>query len=129
MVNPVAARPYIYVTYNDLDITTPANKAEAYYVVSTDGGITWTAPAKVNDDAAGDQFMPTAAIITTGDRNLFGYYSRSHDPANLVFHRRARFGALNAVSGVVTPFRASFQLGADTPIVIGQDPEIGRAHV
>ena len=117
---------YQYVVYNDLNAATPANKADIYVVRSTDGGATWSAAQHVNDDTAGDQYMPTVAI-TPGGQLMFGYYSRSHDPDNLLFHRRGRLGSAN-VSGSVA-FHKSFQLSPDTPIAIGQDAVVNSVYM
>ena len=58
-VYPVASRPYLYVAYND--DPTPANpndeNGNIYLVRSTDNGVTWSAPTRINDDASGDQFF------------------------------------------------------------------------
>ena len=59
---------------------------------------------------------------------MFGYYSRSHDSDNLYFHRRGRTATMNNTTGAIA-LRRSFQLGPDTPVVIGQDPVIGPAYM
>ncbi|MDQ6703970.1 MAG: glycoside hydrolase [Pseudomonadota bacterium] len=115
-VNPIVARPFIYVAYNDIDPTNPSNKADTFFVKSTDGGTTWSAPARINDDEPGDQFFPTLAITGSGNRIMFGYYSRSQDSSNFFYHRRARVGRLGAAGNIT--FSPSFQLSPNTPIVI-----------
>ncbi|MCI0598327.1 MAG: proprotein convertase P-domain-containing protein [Beijerinckiaceae bacterium] len=126
-VNPVAARPYIYVVYNDIDPALPAVKTEIFYTRSLDGGLTWSAPAKAAG-GSGDQFFPTVAFISAGERLMFGYYSRSHDPLNLAFHRRGRQGVLAAPGGIGS-LPPSFQLSPNTPVVIGQDPVINPTYM
>lgn len=125
-VNPVAARPTQIVIYNDKDPANPAQLSEIYYVRSLDNGATWSAPVKVNDDLSGDQFFPTIGV--TPDRFMLGYYSRSQDANNLLFHRRSRIGTI-AATGDVGVIRQSFQLGPNTPIVIGQDPVINTVYM
>lgn len=124
---PAAAKPFQYVIYNDLDPSAPGSKSDIYLVRSIDGGTTWSAPQRVNDDASGDQFMPTLAATPTS-KLMIGYYSRSHDSFNLQFHRRGRLGSINA-DGTVTFNPHSFQLGPDNPIVIGQDPVINSVYM
>ena len=76
---------------------------------------------QVNDDGPGDQFSPTVAIAPQGNRAMFGYYSRSHDPANQLFHRRGRMAVISLTSGNVG-MRRSFQLGPDTPVAAAEPP-------
>jgi hypothetical protein len=113
-VNPVAARPYIYVVYND--DATPTNQSDdngnLYLVRSTDAGVTWSVPTRINDDVAGDQFFPNIAFVNAGERLMVSYYSRSHDPRNFMFHRRARLATLGGTGAPV--FKPSFQIGPDT---------------
>ena len=113
-VNPVAARPYIYVVYND--DATPANQSDdngnLYLVRSTDAGVTWSTPARINDDLAGDQFFPNIAFVNAGERLMVSYYSRNHDPRNFMLHRRARLATLGSSGAPV--FKPSFQIGPDT---------------
>ena len=62
-VNPVNGN--IYVTFNN----NPAgvDKTDIFVVQSTDGGATWGAPVRVNDDATTtDQWQPTLAVTPDG---------------------------------------------------------------
>jgi hypothetical protein len=58
---------------------------------STDGGLTWTAPIRVNDDPVGngvDQFVPTLAVADDGTLGVTWYdqrYSAAHNRYNLVY--------------------------------------------
>jgi len=50
-------------------------------VTSTDGGFTWSAPLRVNDDATTtDQWQPTLAVTPDGTNLGIFYYSREEDP-------------------------------------------------
>jgi len=122
--NPVRGSQYLYAVYNDL--TAPGD-ADIFLTYSTNGGSTWSAPIRVNDDTEGDQFFPTIAFTQSGGRLMISYYSRSLDPDNLAFHRRARIGRLQADGSV--KFYPSFQIGPNTPIVIGQDPVINPTYM
>lgn len=124
-VNPVTGA--IYATYND----DPAgvDNSDAFFVQSTNGGATWSAPVQVNnDDGDRDQFFPTLSVSQAGTRIMFGYYSRSFDPANSAIHRRGRLAVVNTSTNAVT-FRPSFQMGPNFPAVIGQDPVINPTYM
>jgi hypothetical protein len=56
--------------------------ADVFLTGSTDGGKTWTAPVRVNDDATTtDQWMPSVAVSDETVGVMF--YDRRNDPANL----------------------------------------------
>jgi subtilisin-like proprotein convertase family protein len=123
-VDPTTGR--LYVVYNDdPDLADPSDNGDIFLVRSSNGGTTWTAPIRVNDNAdlAGDQFSPTIAFSPTGGRTMISWYSRSHDTDNHMFHRRGRLGQANANGAI--QFKPSFQMGPDTPVIVGQDPAVG----
>jgi hypothetical protein len=125
-VNPVNGR--LYVVYND----NPADSddGDIYLVMSTDQGATWSAPLQVNNDDAGrDQFFPTVAVAPNGTALMIGHYSRVNDPADLMFARRSRLASLNTTTGAISWSGPSFQLGPDTPVVVGQDPVINSTYM
>ena len=121
---PLVGSSDLYVVYNDKPIA--GGTSEIFMVHSANGGLTWSAPLRANDDTIGDQFFPTIAVSSSG-RLMVSYYSRRQDPANLMFHRQARFGIIGG-GGAVT-FNPSFQLSPNTPIVIGQDPVINTTYM
>ena len=126
-VNPVSG--HIIAVWND--DPAPAggvDRGDIYYSRSTNNGTTWSAPVKVNDDDARDQFFPTVGISEGGHEIMFGYYSRSHDADNLLFHRRIRPALMNTTTGALN-MRRSAQLSPDTPIAIGQDPAINPVYM
>jgi subtilisin-like proprotein convertase family protein len=114
-VNPIAARPYLYVVYND--DASPANTANdngnVYYVYSKNNGATWSAPQAVSA-LVGDQFFPSIAFDQS-ERLLISFHSRNHDPSNLAFHRRGRPGKLSA-AGAIAFNGAGFQLSPNSPV-------------
>jgi subtilisin-like proprotein convertase family protein len=126
-VNPVSG-DLIVVWNDDPAPAGGADRGDVFYSRSLNNGTTWSAPVKINDDGARDQFTPTVAISPSGGEVMFGYYSRSHDPANLMFHRRIRPALMNVATGAITK-RHSAQLSPDTPIVIGQDPVINATYM
>ncbi len=59
------------------------------YVQSANGGLTWTAPRRLNDDAgAAHQYHPTLAVSAgaAGDKVAVTFYDRRDDPANCLTH-------------------------------------------
>jgi hypothetical protein len=117
-VNPVNGN--IYVTYNSKGA--PPDKADIFLVQSTDGGATWSAPVKVNDDSTStDQWQPTIAVTPDGTRLGIFYYSRQDDPNDNLFRY---YGRLATISGSTVAFGPSFAV-SDTPSL----PEFGRDSV
>jgi len=115
-VNPVNGN--IYVTYNSDGAG--ADRADVFLVQSTDGGATWSAPFKVNDDAtATDQWQPTLAVTPEGDKLGIFYSSRQEDPTgNNLFKY---YGRIADISGFALTFTPSFAI-SDTASL----PEFGR---
>jgi hypothetical protein len=60
------------------------------YTRSTNGGQTWSAPVRVNNDAgSADQFHPTLAVSSNGaggDRVAVSFYDRRDDASNCLAH-------------------------------------------
>jgi len=121
-VNPING--HLYVTYaND---GAGADKADIFIVSSTDGGATWGAPFKVNDDATTtDQWNPAVAVTADGARLGIFYYSRQvdtvttdGDPVNNQFRYYGRIGAIN---GSAITFAPSFAVSD-----VNSKPEVGR---
>jgi hypothetical protein len=108
----------LYVTFANRG--TSPDKADVFYVVSSDGGATWSAATKVNDDATTtDQWQPTIAITPNGTQIGIFYYSRQEDsPANNLFKY---YGRLGRISGGVVTWDSSFAV-SDVPSL----PEFGR---
>jgi len=123
-VNPVSGQ--LYVVFNDNP--TDGDAADTYLVTSEDEGATWSQRQQINDDDKGnDQFFPTVGASEDGTQVMFGYYSRLHDTSNFAFHRRGRQAEVDGAGDL--QWRDSFQLGPDTPIVIGQDPVINPTYM
>jgi subtilisin-like proprotein convertase family protein len=126
-VNPVNGD--IVVVYNDdPNLASTADNGDVFYTKSTDDGVTWSPRVRVNEVATRDQFFPTVAITPNGTSIMFGYYDRSQDAANSRFHRQGRAGTVNTTTGAIA-LRRSFQLGPNTPVVIGQDPVINSTYM
>ena len=54
---------------------------DIYLSRSTDRGQTWSEPLRVNDDPAGDQYLPRVAVAPGGRVDVL-YLDRRNDPAN-----------------------------------------------
>src|SRR5262249_47951772 len=99
------------------------DKADIYVVQSTDGGATWSAPLRVNDDATTtDQWQPTLAVSTDGSRLGVFYYSRQEDPVNNNLFKY--YGRIASISGSTLTFAPSFAISD-----VASLPEFGRDSV
>ncbi len=122
-INPGKNGGQLYVVYND--DPTPGNplddNGDILMVKSTNGGKSWSAPKRVNDDKDGTQFTPSIAFDENG-KLMIGYYSESHDPAdNQVFHRRGRLGELTGKKGKKYKLNKSFQMSHNSPVISPYD--------
>lgn len=115
-VNP--ANGNVYAVFND----NPAgvDKGDIFVVQSTDGGLTWGARVRVNDDATTtDQWQPTLAVTPDGSRLGIFYYSRQEDPVgNNLFKF---YGRVADSSGPTLTFKPSFAISE-----VASLPEFGR---
>ncbi|HEU4386406.1 MAG TPA: DUF4214 domain-containing protein [Blastocatellia bacterium] len=117
-VNPVNG--HVYVVYNDR--TPGTDSADVYLRRSANGGATWSAPIRVNDDATvNDQWQPTLAVTPDGTRVFIGFYDRRRDDANDLIDT---FGAVATIAGSRISFQPNFRISTRFPVVIGQDPII-----
>jgi hypothetical protein len=73
----------IYLTYADRAGTGPGGTGmDVYLVKSTNGGVSWSAPVKLNDDTEGaHQYNPALAVTSTGTVYV-SWYDRRNDPGN-----------------------------------------------
>jgi len=77
---------HLYAAYEDWDFAN--GQFDVKFVQSTDGGATWTAPAKVNDNAESaalgytDQFQPTIAAGPNGAVAIAFYDRRATCPSD-----------------------------------------------
>ena len=131
VVNPTNASQ-LYLVYNDCSSTPCASAADhgdIFLTQSTDGGSTWGASVKVNDDSTtNDQYMPTVAITANGQNLYVTWYDRRNDPNNLLIER---FGALGTIgAGGAVTFQPNQLLSSSSfPVVIGQDPVINPVYM
>jgi hypothetical protein len=85
----------LYATWNDY----AGGDSDVKLVASTDGGLTWSDPRRVNDDPASphhDQFFPAAQVGSDGALNLL-WLDRRDDPNNkkyVPYYARSTDGGL-----------------------------------
>ncbi len=74
----------IYVVYPDFPSgVSSGTDVNIYEIHSSDGGSTWTAPVKVNDDTGtATQFFPWVAVDPTSGDVVVSWYDTRNDPNN-----------------------------------------------
>jgi hypothetical protein len=91
---------HVYLTYENYD--TVGGHMDVYFTQSTDGGLTWSNPALVNDDAntaSTDQFQPSVAAGPTGAVAVAFYDRRATCPTDASILPKDR-GAANTCINV-----------------------------
>ena len=113
---------HAYLTYENWDPA--AGTSDVYFTQTTDGGFTWSAPQRVNDDAdtaSSDQFQPSVAA--NGDAVAIAFYDRRAacptDASILPAHQ----GASNTCIAV------SLQAYKDTGSSAGAEPVGGNVNI
>jgi hypothetical protein len=118
-VNP--SNGNIYVTFDNKGAG--SDKADVFLVQSTNGGATWSAATKVNDDTTTtDQWGPTLAVAPDGSSLGVFYYSRQEDPANDNLFKF--YGRIATISGSAVTFGSGFAVSD-----VASLPEFGRDNV
>jgi len=108
---------HVYLTYENWDPV--ANHSDVYFTQSTDGGLTWSNPALVNDDgdSTTDQFQPSVAA-GPGGAVAVAFYDRrapcpSGDPSIIASH----WGATNTCIDVsLQPYKDSGTAAGAVPV-------------
>jgi hypothetical protein len=105
--NPVKTN-HLYVAYADKG-TNANDKADVFFVSSTNGGTNWTNPQRVNlDTTTNDQWMPVLAVKPDGTQLFMAWYDRRSDTNNSLMDFYGRFGTI-ATNGSVS-FGSEFKI-------------------
>ena len=102
---------------------------------STNGGVNWTAPTRINDVQANDQWQPCMAVKPDGTKLFIGWYDRKHD---VTYNHRIRVRAMISTITAQTPLSSPtyFDISAEdfAPVFTGSktadgtfDPVYGGA--
>ncbi|MBI1730967.1 hypothetical protein HY229_00975 [Candidatus Acetothermia bacterium] len=106
----------VYVVY---DSNPPgADQTDVYFIRSTDGGVSWSQPLRVNDDKSeSDQFMGAISVSEDGVIGVT-FYDRRNDPENL---KLDKYMAQSFDSGLT--FGPNFRLSSvSSPVPIIEVP-------
>jgi hypothetical protein len=124
-VNPVNGN--LYLTYDNKGAGN--DKADVFLVQSTNGGATWSAPIKVNDDTTNtDQWQPTVAVTPDGSKIGVFYYSRQEDPTNDNLFKY--YGRVGTISGSTINFAPSFAVSTVASLPeFGRDPIVNSVYM
>jgi len=120
-VNPANGHVYIVYASNPPG----ADGSDAFLIRSTDGGATWSAPLRINDDMTiNDQFFPDIAIDRRGVGQVI-WYDRRNDPENrLIEVFQAQITLTGTVQGGNTRLSS-----IPFPVAIAYDPTINPTYM
>ncbi|MBE0540426.1 MAG: exo-alpha-sialidase [Verrucomicrobia bacterium] len=98
-INPVKTN-HLYMAYADRG-TNSGDKADVFFVCSTNGGTNWTNPVRVNTDSTmNDQWMPVLCVKPDGTQLFMAWYDRRNDTNNSLMELYGCFGTI-ATNGLV----------------------------
>jgi hypothetical protein len=118
----------LYVVYNDVGVAN-GDKADIYFTQSSDGGLHWSAPTRVNKDATNhDQWQPTLAVTPDGNRVGVFWYDRRDDPHNFLINRFGAIEDFRTAGAALFPTNFVYNQVAFPP-VNGLDPVLNPAYM
>jgi len=119
-VNPVKTN-HVYVAYAD-NGENSGDKADIFFVSSTNGGSNWTSPVRVNNVWTNDQWMPVMCAKPDGTKLFIGWYDRRNDVNNSLIDVYGRWGTI-ASNGDVTFSPNDFRITTTNfpPVFAGTD--------
>ncbi len=121
---------HLFVVYNDkTGAGGTLDRADIYLTKSLDGGATWSAPHKLNDDATKrDQWQPAMALTPDGKRICVAWYDRRLDSANNLIDRYGVIGQVTSTGSIA--FGANFRITSQSfPPVFGVDPMVNGLYM
>jgi hypothetical protein len=120
VVNPTNPKD-IYLVFDDAG-TKPGDKADIYFMQSSDGGSTWSARIRVNNDSTtNDQWEPSLAVTPDGTHLGVFWYDRRSDPKDFLINRFGAIADLRQGGAVTFPTNFAYNQVAFPP-VNGLDP-------
>jgi hypothetical protein len=129
--NPVNGDLYVvYADCSSTPCTTAVDHGNVFFRRSTDGGASWSAAVKVNDDSGTqDQFMPVITVTPNGQQLFVGWYDRRLGP-NTVIDRFGSIATINLAAGDTVSFLPNQRITTESfPVVIGQDPVVNPVYM
>lgn len=111
-VNPSTSRSnHLYIGF--LDQSTNTNdRADVFFTKSSDGGVTWASPLRVNlDGGTNDQWMPSVAVRPDGNMLCVSWLDRRNDTNNSLIDVYGRWARI-ATNGTVSFFTNDFRITA-----------------
>ena len=108
---------HVYLTYENYDPV--GGHMDVYFTQSTDGGLTWSAPALVNDDAntaATDQFQPSVAAGLGGAVAVAFYDRRAACPSDASIIPAHQGDANTCINVSLQPYKDSGTAAGAVPV-------------
>jgi hypothetical protein len=107
--NP-AKTNHLYLAYADRG-TNSGDKADVFFLCSTNGGANWTEPVQASTQWTNDQWMPVLAVKPDGTQLFLAWYDRRNDTNNSLIDLYGRFASL-AANGEVNFSTNDFRITA-----------------
>ncbi|PYJ03507.1 MAG: hypothetical protein DME25_12055 [Verrucomicrobia bacterium] len=125
VVNPVSGN--LYIIYPDVTALSGGDRGNIYFRQSSNGGTSWSAAVKVNDDnTTRAQFQPAIAVKPDGSSLAISWYDRRRDPFDALIER---WGVTATISGNTVAFGPNFRISPQFPAVFGVDPLINPTYM
>jgi uncharacterized repeat protein (TIGR01451 family) len=122
--SPVNAN-FLVCVHGDLTVSPDSN---IFYNQSADGGATWSANQRLNNDAGTNvQTHPAITFMPDGSALASAWQDSRSDPAN---RKVQRFGVIGTIAGTVVTFGNNFAVSQPswTPI-FGADPVVNAVYM
>ena len=120
VVNPTNPKD-IYLVFDDVGAKA-GDKADVYFMQSSDGGSTWSARIRVNNDSTtNDHWEPSLAVTPDGTHLGVFWYDRRTDPKDVLINRFGAIADLRQGGAVTFPSNFAYNQVAFPP-VNGLDP-------
>jgi hypothetical protein len=98
---------HLYIAYADKG-QNPGDKADVFFINSTDGGATWNPPLRISSGWNNDQWMPVLAVKPDGTKLFLAWYDRRNDPDNSLIDVYGRWATIS--TGGSVSFDAEFRI-------------------